>query len=388
MKYILSVLMLLSFHFSTGQQLDPGILLARNTSTFQENAIQFYSEIIERNPKDVRSIMLRAELHRALNNEEAAIADFNLAMSINPYSYLYLNQKERKNFFTRRNYSYFNPENINFDMNFDKTFILEKTYDKEMIANRFSAKSETLMKYVLIALEMQHFEEAEMLMDAVSEEDKDNALFYDIQGVIAMDKGYVEDGLEYFNKAIEIDPQFTVAYHNRAVAHKLLGNFEASKADFSKALKQRADIAQIQFGKANLLEKMGDLDGARHYYESAIANNEDYVEARLNYSVLLKSIGEYNRALFEINELIDEYPDNIGNYYVRGGLYFIYGEYEKAVKDFNYYLTENPDDADVFFYRGISLVLDGKPDRGCNDISISIEKGYDNFDDVYLFMCE
>ena len=43
---------------------------------------------------------------------------------------------------------------------------------------------------------------------------------------------------------------------------------------------------------------------------------------------------------------------------------------------------------DVFFYRGICLVLDGKPDRGCNDISVSIEKGFDKYDEAYLFLCE
>jgi len=388
MKYIYGIIFIFICTFSIGQQLEPGILLARNTNTIQENAIGFYSGIIERNPRDVKSILLRSELHRSLNNIDAANADVDLAMSINPYSFLYLNKSERKNFFKRRNYSYLENSGMDYGVSFDKSFVLNDEYNRILSTSDISTKAQALLGYVLVAMKLRDYAEADMLLSAMPEEDRKSALYYDIKGVIMLEKGEVATSIDYFNEAISQDGLFTIAYHNRAVANKILKNFEESERDFNTALRQRADLAKIQFSKAKLLEMQGDVDGARYFYETAIDTEEDYAEARLNYSVLLKSSGEYTRALIEINELIKEYPEDVNNYYVRGGLHFIYGEYSKAVKDFDEYLTRNPEDYDVLFYRGLCLVLDGSTERGCADLSASIENGYNNHDDLYLFMCE
>ncbi|MEM9549348.1 MAG: tetratricopeptide repeat protein [Bacteroidota bacterium] len=388
MRYFLGFLFTITTIITSAQQLDPGILLSKNTSTFHQNAIDLYSGIIERNPSDVKSILLRSELHRALNNMDAANADVELAMSINPYSFLYLSKKERDNFFAKRNYSYFSDNSSEMLLSFDKSYILDEEYNRIIAEKLLTEKTKPLLGLVLVAMELKDYENAERLMSAINEEDKNSAIYHDLAGVLLLEKGEVEMSIQQFDIAIEKDALFTIAYHNRAVANKLLKNYDAAREDFTTALRQRADLAKIQFSKAKLLELQGDVDGARYFYESAISTEEDYAEARLNYSVLLKSAGEYTRSLIEINNLVAEFPEDSNNYYVRGGLHFIYGEYSKAVKDFDTYLSFNPDDYDVLFYRGLCLVLDGKVERGCSDINVSIEQGYDEHDELYLFMCE
>jgi len=371
------------------QQLNPGIIIARNTTSLQDNGVKYYSDIIDRNPEDVKSILLRAELHRSLSNTEAADRDVDLAMSINPYSFLYLNKRERNKFFARRSYSYYTLADIKWDESFNLSFLLEEEYSRLLDATDLEKSTQEILGNVLTYLENSDFEEAEKQINKIEAAQTDNALYYDLKGVLLLEKGELEEAIAYFNEAIKKDSFFTVAFHNRAVAYKMLRNYDAASRDFDIALNQRADLAKIQFSKAKLLETRGDLDGAKYYYEKAISTeNGDYAEARLNYSVLLKSCGEYTRAIIEINDLIEEYPEDVNNYYVRGGLHFIYGEYAQAIEDFDTYLRENPDDADVFFYRGLCLVLDGSLDRGCSDISRSIDKGYDRHDDLYLFMCE
>lgn len=230
---------------------------------------------------------------------------------------------------------------------------------------------------------------AYQLLETIEDVDKSTALCYDLLGVIALEEKEHLDAIKMFTYAIEIDENFTIAYHNRAVAYKLMGDYEAAERDFLTALSQRADIAKIKFSKAKMFELKGDKEGARNFYEDAIDSSADeYLEARLNYSTMLKAAGEYTKAMIEINKLIEEHPDEYKNYYVRGGLYFIYGEYSNAVKDFDVYLANQADDHDVLFYRGLSQVLKGEVVRGCEDINESIGNGYEKHADLYLYMCK
>ncbi|MDF1696169.1 MAG: tetratricopeptide repeat protein [Saprospiraceae bacterium] len=388
MRNLLAILLLSISTLLSAQQMNPGILIAPNNSSVHANAIKFYSGQIERNPSDVKSILLRSELYKALNMREEANADIDLAMAINPYSYLYMNKAERNKFFARRNYSYFDLKDMTNDISFEKSYILLDEYNRLMDGNHVPSKTKSLFELALIALDKKDFDVAEKMLSAVSSIDNNLPLYHDIKGIIYLENGDAEKAIQSFTKAIQADSLFTIAFHNRAVAYKMLGDYEAAENDFNTALSQRVDMAKVAFSKAKLLELKGDIAGARYFYQSAISRQVDYPEARLNYTVMLKAAGEYTRALIEINELIKEYPDNVENYYVRAGLHFIYGEYANAVDDFDTYLFSNPNDVDVLFYRGLCLVMDGNVTRGCQDINVSIENGYDNYDDIYLFMCE
>ena len=46
----------------------------------------------------------------------------------------------------------------------------------------------------------------------------------------------VEEAIEYFNKAIELDSQYKDAYHNRGLARSDVGDLASSIEDLSKAI--------------------------------------------------------------------------------------------------------------------------------------------------------
>ena len=370
------------------QTLNQGILLQDPTSgnTIHETGVKYYTELIEDDPSDVQSILLRSQLYDAMGMRSEAQADLNMAMYINPYSRLYLTSDERNNFFPRRNYNYSLNSMAGYS-SFKKSHILDEEYVRVFGANAVSDSTKLLMESSLMALTNEDYLRAEHFLEVVPKVDQENALYLDLQGLVYLQQGKADEAITYFDQAIEIDPKFTIAYHNRAVAYKQLGELDKADKDFDAALMQRADLAKIKFGKAKLLELKEDKVGAEDYYQDAINLQYDYVEARLNYSVLLKAAGDYTKSLLEVNKLINEFPENYENYYVRGGLYFIYGEYSNAVKDFEDYLSVNEDDVDVLFYKGLSLIMEGDLVRGCNDINSAIEDGHTKHVDLSLYMC-
>lgn len=388
MKNLIIVLLVIFANSLNGQTLNQGILLQDPTggNTIQETGIKYYSNLIEENPSDVQSLLLRSQLYSALNMKSEADRDLNAAMYINPYSRLYLTSDERNSFFSQRNYNYELSSNTNYE-SFRKSHILDEEYARILDVKTISDSTRILMESSLMAIDNKDYERAEHFLEIVSEDGRKNALYLDLLGLLTLERGEVEKAILLFDQALEVDPKFTIAYHNRAVAYKQLGMLDEAEKSFDAALMQRADLAKIKFGKAKLLELKNDNSGAQDYYQDAISLQYDYVEARLNHSVLLKAAGDYTKSLLQLNELISEYPDNLENYYVRGGLYFIYGEYSNAVKDFERYLIDHDEDFDVLFYKGLSHVMKGNLVEGCNDINEAIQNGHTKHADLSLYMC-
>jgi len=390
-KYILGLIItLLGAGYLGAQSLDPAVLLDEqaNNQNVHQSAVNFYTRLIEQDPDDTKSLIKRSQLLRAMNMPLEAEADHELALTINPYSYLHLGKDSRNSFFAKRSYGHkYNNDDGN-KSSLNKSFLLEEEYDRVLYLNDLTLESVILIEEALIDIYNDDHKAAQLKLDALAEEEKKTSLFYDVQGVIYLEQGELDKGIAMFDKAIEIDNNFTVAYHNRAVAHKLNGNLQKSEEDFKTALAQRADIAKIKFSKASLFEKKGNNEKAKAYYKEAIKTESNYIQARLNYSVLLKAAGEYTSSMIEINNLIDENPEDIDYLYVRGGLYFIYGEYSDAIKDFSSYLSVNPEDTDVRFYKGLCLIMDGQKELGCSDIYTTIENNNLTYQDVYQHMCE
>jgi Flp pilus assembly protein TadD len=60
---------------------------------------------------------------------------------------------------------------------------------------------------------------------------------YCIKGTFAADEGNFREALEYFNKAIEVDPSNHVTYFNRATIKVNMGDIEGARNDFYTCVK-------------------------------------------------------------------------------------------------------------------------------------------------------
>ena len=61
------------------------------------------------------------------------------------------------------------------------------------------------------------------------------ARYYNIKGANKADDGLLEEALENFNKAVELNPHYAVAFFNRATIKADLGDFDGAKEDFHRA---------------------------------------------------------------------------------------------------------------------------------------------------------
>jgi len=53
-----------------------------------------------------------------------------------------------------------------------------------------------------------------------------------------------DKAIDMYNRAIELDPNYADAYHNRALEYSKKGNYKQAIPDFSKAIENKPDRAQ------------------------------------------------------------------------------------------------------------------------------------------------
>lgn len=93
-----------------------------------------------------------------------------------------------------------------------------------------------------------------------------------------------------YNKAIELDPNYSAAYLNRGVAYGSLGNFDHALAEFNKAIELNPNDPYLYMNRANVYQFKKESDKVVSEYNKAIELNPELAEAYLERGLFYKSL--------------------------------------------------------------------------------------------------
>ncbi|WP_179361524.1 tetratricopeptide repeat protein [Nitrosopumilus cobalaminigenes] len=123
------------------------------------------------------------------------------------------------------------------------------------------------------------------------------------------DSGY--KAIEYFDKALEIDPEHLQALiHKAEILHGFDGNFEETMALFDKALEIDPTEPYALVNKGSVLANNGNLEESMALYETALEHNPDFFQAKLNIAIILYSQEKYSEAIPLLQEYLEETDEN------------------------------------------------------------------------------
>ncbi|MBU2534624.1 MAG: tetratricopeptide repeat protein [Chloroflexota bacterium] len=77
---------------------------------------------------------------------------------------------------------------------------------------------------------------------------------YNTQGNRHLEQRQLKRAIADFNEAVRLDPKYTVAYGNRAIAYKLQGNKTKAISDFERFIALASDPRMIQVAKQQIKE--------------------------------------------------------------------------------------------------------------------------------------
>jgi tetratricopeptide (TPR) repeat protein len=171
---------------------------------------------------------------------------------------------------------------------------------------------------------IDHFDKAEelynVLLEQTSNEDE-KALYYHQLGYLKEDQGDYEKGIDYYEKALEIDqktlppnhPLLATSYNNIGKMYRYMGEYSKALSFYEKALEihqktlppNQNDLATSYNNIGKVYYTMGEYSKALSFFEKALEirqqtlppNHPDLATSSNNIGALYYNMGEYSKAL-------------------------------------------------------------------------------------------
>lgn len=194
---------------------------------------------------------------------------------------------------------------------------------------------------------------------------------------------WIKKGIECFQKAIELDPNYALAYSGIAEAYGFLASstggwsphkaYPMAKAAAHKALEIDDTLgeAHCSLGFFRLLYDW-DFSGAEREFKKALQLNPNYPNAHDGYGFYLKALGRHEEAIEKCKQVQRLDPLSPFAHVSLGYAYYFARDYEKAIEECNKALEL--DKYSTFAYRnlGLAYLQLGKLENAINSFCKSV----------------
>jgi protein O-mannosyl-transferase len=133
---------------------------------------------------------------------------------------------------------------------------------------------------------------------------------YNLLGGELAQKGMSTKAIWYFNKALEIKPDYPSAHANLANVIYELGKVDQAFTHFEKALQINPDAVEVHYNYGTALAEQGRLGQAIEHYLDTIRLQPDFIQAHYNLGVLYARQGKYTDAIKQFSEVLRINPGN------------------------------------------------------------------------------
>jgi len=200
--------------------------------------------------------------------------------------------------------------------------------------------------------------------------------FYD-RGLLFMSRGDYDLALTDLTEAININPNLTGAYLNRANIYTYQRvDFNRAFSDIEQALRIDPNNVWAYNLRGEAYMERGDYDRAISDFNQAMRIDPGSSQSYINRGRAYQHKQDYDRAIADFNQAIRINPDDAWGYANRGGAYLDKGDLDRALADFNQCLQMVPDDRNnwwVYTNRGKVYREKGDIDRAMADFDRAIQ---------------
>ena len=124
------------------------------------------------------------------------------------------------------------------------------------------------------------------------------------QGVSAFQKGNVDPAINYYDKALEINPQLEIAYINRGYAYFSKGNLSQAIEDATKAIEINPESIDAYGVRGDAHFQNGTFDQAIADYSKAIELNPQLGGAHAKRAYAYHAKGQLSRAVADLESYL------------------------------------------------------------------------------------
>jgi protein O-GlcNAc transferase len=174
-------------------------------------------------------------------------------------------------------------------------------------------------------------------------------------GIVSLQVGRLERGVELLKKAIALNADIAVAHLNLGNALKTLKRFTQALESYDNAIALKPDYAEAFYNRASVLYSLSRLEDALGSYSKVIELKPDYADAYHNRGVVLKDLKRFEEALDSYDDAIALKPGNAVSFCNRGAVLYYSNRLLDALNSYDKAISLNSDYAEAYCNRGVVL---------------------------------
>jgi protein O-mannosyl-transferase len=176
-------------------------------------------------------------------------------------------------------------------------------------------------------------DELTLWQDVLAHDPADAKAQYNV-GTVYLDRKQPQRAVEYFERAIELQPDFAQAHHNLGAAFSTLGRPDEATKEFERAvaLEPRYSLARVKLGITAM--QAGELDAAEEHFLAALRANPNSAAAHSGFAGLLLEKGQLDDAIRHAQAALDAGPESAEAHNTLGAALAQQGQMAAAVEHF------------------------------------------------------
>ena len=198
---------------------------------------------------------------------------------------------------------------------------------------------------------------------------------YCLRGNAYWSKGELDLAIEDYNRAIELDSEYDLAYFERGIVNYVKGELSQAIQDYTWAIELDSENYAVYYRRGDAHLDRNELDQAVEDYTRAIELLPEYAAAYCGRGYAYSDKGELDLAVEDFSRSIDLSPQYAAAYCGRGHAYSDKGELDLAIEDYNRAIELDPEYDSAYFGRGDAYSDKGEIDLAIKDYNQAIELG-------------
>ena len=180
------------------------------------------------------------------------------------------------------------------------------------------------------------------------------------QAKSASQQGLKEEAIDYYRKAIQVDPNYGQALTGLGAIYLLDKKMDEAQPLFEKALSIDPNHATALINLAMIDQARGNKESALARLQTVIARNPEYAEAHLNMGSLLASMNQADKAVEHLTKAVQLNPKLIHGHLNLAAAFAQTQQWPKAEVGFRNVLQLNPRMGFAHYGLGNALAQQGK----------------------------
>ena len=176
-----------------------------------------------------------------------------------------------------------------------------------------------------------------------------------------------------WGRAIAVEPDNSIAYHDRGEAREARGDTRGALADYDAAERLNPSDLNAIYNRATARKAQGDVAGAMADYEIVLRRDRGHVRAYNNRGNLRAETGDFGGAVADFDQAIRLSPKTAKFYVNRGDARQAMHEYSGAIADYTAAVDRRPGNAQAYEHRGTARQAQGDLQGAIADYQRALE---------------